>query len=715
MPCLRPNEALRRVCACLLVVLALPAAAQRTLTLSPGQSFEAAAESLLPGDTLIVNAGTYSDTGRISIGVKGSAAAPVLIRAADGARPVITRPAGAAVQNTINIEGATYLAIRGLEIVGNGGDGINMSGNPSFITLEDLVIHDVDVGINFRSSMNDITVRRNHIYRTGALNGTGEGMYVGCNDATCIVRNSLIEGNWIHDTLPGTTQGDGIEVKVGSHSNVLRNNVIYNMAYPGIFVYGTGANPVNMVEGNVIWNCLEGIYAVADAVVRNNIVIGSGTGLSLYGHGQVAQMKNVTAVNNTLIDNGTGLFLRWGSNVANMLLANNAVYSPGKTALSTGGSIGTGATIRANALQSGASGIDGTRFLDGGTLATAFVDSASRDYWPRAGSLLIGRGSAVDTPGADFNGSARAAPFDVGAYESDGQTANPGWRITEGFKGGGTSPPPPPDTSPPSVSITAPTPGAGALSGQVTVSAAAADNVGVAGVQFKLNGADLGAEDTGQPYSIAWNTTTVTSGSHTLTAVARDAAGNTTTSSPVTVTVSNTTPPQPDTTPPTVSVTAPAAGGTALSGSVTLSANAADNVDVVSVQFKVNGANVGAEDTGAPYSISWDSAGVANGSYVITALARDAAGNTTLSAGVSVTVSNGAANPPPNPQPNPPPPAADEGGGGCTIGRSDAVDPLLPLLALLAAATLVLRRGLGRTATRPLSPPATHSLRTAGR
>jgi hypothetical protein len=179
--------------------------------------------------------------------------------------------------------------------------------------------------------------------------------------------------------------------------------------------------------------------------------------------------------------------------------------------------------------------------------------------------------------------------------------------------------------------------------------------------------------------------------------------------------VSNTTPPQPDTTPPTVSVTAPAAGGTALSGSVTLSANAADTVDVVSVQFKVNGANVGAEDTGAPYSISWDSAGVANGSYVITALARDAAGNTTLSAGVSVTVSNGAANPPPNPQPNPPPPAADEGGGGCTIGRSDAVDPLLPLLALLAAATLVLRRGLGRTATRPLSPPATHSLRTAGR
>src|SRR2546422_1157843 len=59
------------------------------------------------------------------------------------------------------------------------------------------------------------------------------------------------------------------------------------------------------------------------------------------------------------------------------------------------------------------------------------------------------------------------------------------------------------------------------------------------GVQFKLDGANYGAEDTTSPYSTSWNTTTVSNGSHTLTAIARDAAGNQTTSSPVTVTVSN--------------------------------------------------------------------------------------------------------------------------------------------------------------------------------
>jgi hypothetical protein len=69
--------------------------------------------------------------------------------------------------------------------------------------------------------------------------------------------------------------------------------------------------------------------------------------------------------------------------------------------------------------------------------------------------------------------------------------------------------------------------------------------VSVSGVQFKLDGANLGTEDTASPYSVSWDTTTATNGSHTLTAVARDAASNSTTSAGVTVTVSNTAPPPP--------------------------------------------------------------------------------------------------------------------------------------------------------------------------
>src|SRR5438132_742588 len=140
-----------------------------------------------------------------------------------------------------------------------------------------------------------------------------------------------------------------------------------------------------------------------------------------------------------------------------------------------------------------------------------------------------------------------------------------------------------PDATPPTVSVTSPA-GGSTVSATITVSGTASDNVGVVGVQFKLDGINLGAEDTATPYSVSWNTTTATNSSHTLTAVARDAAGNTTTSTAVTATVSNT---PPDTTPPTVSITSPTAGST-VSGTTTVSATASDNVGVPGGPFKIN-------------------------------------------------------------------------------------------------------------------------------
>src|SRR5262249_21949708 len=145
---------------------------------------------------------------------------------------------------------------------------------------------------------------------------------------------------------------------------------------------------------------------------------------------------------------------------------------------------------------------------------------------------------------------------------------------------------PPPDTTPPTVGITAPANGA-TVSGTISVSANASDNVGVVGVQFFSDGAALGAEDTSAPYSISVNTTGSSNGPHTLTGVAREAAANRTPSAAVTVTVSNG--PPPDTTPPAVSITAPASGAK-VSGTITVSASASDNIGVVGVQFFGDGA-----------------------------------------------------------------------------------------------------------------------------
>jgi hypothetical protein len=107
-------------------------------------------------------------------------------------------------------------------------------------------------------------------------------------------------------------------------------------------------------------------------------------------------------------------------------------------------------------------------------------------------------------------------------------------------------PPPPPDTTPPTVSMTSPANGASVSGTTVSVAATASDNVGVASVQFTLDGANLGSPIATAPYQVTWDTTAVANGSHTLAAKASDAAGNATTATSVSVNVGN---------PPTISGT----------------------------------------------------------------------------------------------------------------------------------------------------------------
>jgi hypothetical protein len=183
----------------------------------------------------------------------------------------------------------------------------------------------------------------------------------------------------------------------------------------------------------------------------------------------------------------------------------------------------------------------------------------------------------------------------------------------------------------PSITMTAPAAGS-TVAGTVTVSAIASAPSAVAGVQFRLDGSNLGSEDTTSPYQVSWNTTSVSDGAHTLSAVVRDTTGATGTSSNVSVNVANTSPPPPL---PSVSITSPGAGAS-VSGNVTIVASAQN---AAGVQFLVDGLNVGAEDTTSPYSASWSTTNSADGSHTITARARNASGTTT-SAPVTVTVAN---------------------------------------------------------------------------
>jgi glycerophosphoryl diester phosphodiesterase len=183
--------------------------------------------------------------------------------------------------------------------------------------------------------------------------------------------------------------------------------------------------------------------------------------------------------------------------------------------------------------------------------------------------------------------------------------------------------------TPPSVSMTGPA--AGTVSGTQAVSADASDDVAVSSVQFQLDGVNLGSADTTAPYTIDWDTTTATNGTHVLRAIATNSSSLQATSSEVTVTVNNPTP-------PTVSITGPAAG--TVSGTLTVSANASDDVAVTSVQFQLDGVNLGTADTSAPYSISWNTTTATNGTHTLRAIATNSSSLQTTSSDVTVTVNN---------------------------------------------------------------------------
>ncbi|MCE7011908.1 PQQ-dependent sugar dehydrogenase [Kibdelosporangium philippinense] len=203
------------------------------------------------------------------------------------------------------------------------------------------------------------------------------------------------------------------------------------------------------------------------------------------------------------------------------------------------------------------------------------------------------------------------------------------------------------------------TPGAGTVS---LSWAASTDNVGVTGYDVhRMVNSGTAPGPTNKVATVTATTfsdTGLAAGQYYYRVIARDGSGNSSAPSNQASAVVTA-----DSTPPTVSVTAPASGAT-VSGTVNVTANAADSGGVAGVQFRVDGVNAGAEDTVAPYALSWNSGSVGNGAHQITAVARDAVGNTATSTPVSVTVNNS----------GPPPPVAaynfNEGSGSTLTDRT---------------------------------------------
>ena len=222
-----------------------------TREVGPGDDLEGAWNGLRPGDELVMRGGMYAISDRFGVTVVGTAGEPIVIRAKEGEQPHVHRDG--ADQNLIDIDRAEHVTLRGIEFSG-GSAGIRISAARA-LSIEDCEIHDTgDVALraNDGGALYDaLRIVRNHIHHT---NGTGEGMYLGCNMDACRLANSLIEGNHVHHTNgPTVEQGDGIEIKEGSYNNVVRDNVVHDTRYPCILTYSAVGNGApNIIERNLL-------------------------------------------------------------------------------------------------------------------------------------------------------------------------------------------------------------------------------------------------------------------------------------------------------------------------------------------------------------------------------------------------------------------------------------------------------------------------------
>ena len=192
----------------------------------------------------------------------------------------------------------------------------------------------------------------------------------------------------------------------------------------------------------------------------------------------------------------------------------------------------------------------------------------------------------------------------------------------------------PPDTTPPSIAITSPTAGS-TVTGTVTVQSSASDTggSGVKEVEYYLDGlggVSLGTV-TAAPFSVAWNTDTVATGTHTIWAVARDHAGNVSSAASVAVSVFR---------PTLAALTLSPAGTITVTRRSTTTFTAAitnsPSYAIARVEFIVGGVII-CTDVSAPYACAWKAP---NGARTVSVVARayDAQGNVTSSNTVTVRV-----------------------------------------------------------------------------
>jgi parallel beta helix pectate lyase-like protein/pectate lyase-like protein len=397
--------------ACLAIVGAVPSAPQRggaTYHVSPTGSdsnpgsaarpfrtIQKAANSVKPGDTVLVDDGVYTYSGPndcygkvvVCVSRGGSPDNWVVFRSKNKWGAKIYGENGKAGVGFMVSSGASYVRIQDFEMTGLA----NVDGSAGGIDL-------FDGGSYFQ-------VIGNHIYNIGRVcTNTSNGQ----NGVFIEADNVLLEANLIHDVgrlapgqqgcLPSNeywkNHDHGVYHDGGDHVTI-RNNVIYNIkqgwaiqAWPKSRAHMNILNNTiafgNQYKGKlgaiVMWAPSEGGMKVSDSIIANNIFYQVNTAaiwMGGEGGGEPMRFANVR-ISNNVISNGILLFAEKNVGASGLILADNLEKTDPK-----------------------------------------FADPAAFDFHLQSDSPAIDAGLALPGVGADYDGRVRTrgGRVDVGAYE----------------------------------------------------------------------------------------------------------------------------------------------------------------------------------------------------------------------------------------------------------------------------------------------------------
>ena len=552
----------------------LPAPSGTVVNVSSESQLQAAVQHVASNTTIVIAPGTYVLSSTLYI---NGTFANVTVRGATNNRDdvVLVGPG----MSTASYGGVPY--------------GIWTGGNVQGITIANLTIRDLYYHpIIFNAGTQSPRVYNVHLMNAGQqfIKSNPDGAGGGVNNG--IVEYSVIE----YTTTAKNDYTNGVDVHTGANW-IVRHNLFRNivappgmLAGPAVLIWNHSSNSV--VEGNSFLNCARGIaFGLEDVsgndhsggIIRNNVFYRSAAQPGDVAI-QVADSPNTQVLNNTVLVSGTYPYpieYRFAGTTG-VVIKNNLLDGAVLARDAATGTVQNNVTSATSAMFVSASTGDlhlkstATAAIDRGVTVAGVIDDWDGEARPIGSAPDVGAdefsgtiaatyaigghvrnssGAAVSGVTVTLSGSSSATQTDdtSGAYNFTNLAGGGNYTITPSksgvsftpaswtysplaanqsaadFNGAATS-------TPPAVSLTAPASGATFTAPATIAVAASASSTGssISKVDFYV-GTTLIGTDTTSPYSVSW--TVQSAGIYSLTAVARDAAGNTTTSSGMTVTV----------------------------------------------------------------------------------------------------------------------------------------------------------------------------------